>query len=57
MGTITWAWERELRAHTVWDQVLADSGVPPAPPRRADAGLDRPHAVDALLRSWVPQLM
>jgi rhodanese-related sulfurtransferase len=50
-GTITWAWERESRAGTVWDQILADAGVPPAPPRRADAGLDQPDAVEALLRS------
>jgi SAM-dependent methyltransferase len=51
VGTITWAWERESRAGTLWDQILTDAGVPPAPPRRADAGLDRPDAVDALLRS------
>jgi SAM-dependent methyltransferase len=50
-GIITWAWERESRAGTVWDQILADAGVRPAPPRRADAGLDRPGAVEALLRS------
>jgi SAM-dependent methyltransferase len=50
-GIITWAWERESRAHTLWDQILAGTGVPPAPPRRADAGLDRPDTVEALLRS------
>jgi hypothetical protein len=35
----------------VWDQVLAEAGVPPAPLRRVDSGLDQPGAVDALLRS------
>ncbi len=51
VGAITWAWERGSRADTLWDQILTDAGVPPAPPRRVDAGLDRPDAVDALLRS------
>jgi SAM-dependent methyltransferase len=50
-GTITWAWEREPRAAHVLDQVLADVGAPPAPPRRADAGLDRIVDVAALLSS------
>ena len=50
-GIITWAWERQPRASTVWDQVLAEAGVPPAPLRRVDSGLDQPGAVDALLRS------
>jgi len=50
VGAVTWAWERGSRADTVWDQVLTDACVPPAPPRRLDAGLDRPDAVDALLR-------
>ncbi len=51
VGAITWAWERGSRAGAVWDQVLTEAGVPPAPPRRLDAGLDRPDAVDALLRA------
>ena len=51
VGAITWAWERESRADTLWDQVLTDAGVTPAPPRRVDAGVDRPDAVAALLRS------
>jgi SAM-dependent methyltransferase len=51
VGTITWAWERGPLAGTVWDQVLAGAGVPPAPLRRVDSGLDRSGAVDALLRS------
>jgi SAM-dependent methyltransferase len=51
VGAITWAWERESRAGALWEQVLADAGVPPAPPRRSDAGLDRRDAVDALLHS------
>jgi len=48
---ITWAWERASRADTVWDQVLTEAGVPPAPLRRVDAGLDRPAAMEALLSS------
>jgi SAM-dependent methyltransferase len=51
VGTITWAWERGSRAAALWDQILADAGVPAAPPRRVDAGLDQPDAVDGLLRS------
>lgn len=51
VGTITWAWERGSRADSLWDQVLTDAGIPPAPPRRVDAGLDRPDAVEAVLRS------
>jgi SAM-dependent methyltransferase len=51
VGAITWAWERGPRADTLWDQILTDAGVPPALPRRVDAGLDRPDAVEALLRS------
>jgi SAM-dependent methyltransferase len=50
-GTITWAWERGPRASTVWDQILTEASVPPARLRRADAGLDRPGAVEALLHS------
>lgn len=50
-GTVTWAREQESRAHAVWDQVLTEAGVPPAPLRRVDAGLNRPDAVEALLRS------
>jgi SAM-dependent methyltransferase len=50
-GIITWAWERQPRASTVWDQVLAEAGVPLAPLRRVNSGLDQPGAVDALLRS------
>ena len=50
-GIITWAWERQPRASIVWDQVLAEAGVPPAPLRRVESGLDQPSAVDALLRS------
>lgn len=51
VGTITWAWERGPRAGTVWDQILAEAGAPPAPLRRVDAGLDLPSSVEALLRS------
>jgi hypothetical protein len=51
VGTITWAWERGPRAGTVRDQILAESGTPPAPLRRVDTGLDLPSSVEALLRS------
>ena len=51
LGAITWAWERESRADTLWDQILIEADVPPTPPRRVDAGLDRPDAMAALLRS------
>lgn len=27
VGTITWAWERGLRAGTVWDQILTEAGA------------------------------
>ena len=64
VGTVTWAWERGSRAHAVWDEILTDAGVPPLPPRRVDTGLDRPGALDGLLRSaglhperiWLHQL-
>lgn len=51
VATITWARERASRADTVWDQILTEAGVPSAPLRRVDAGLDRPAAMEALLRS------
>jgi SAM-dependent methyltransferase len=51
VGTITWAWERESHADTVWDQTLTDAGVPPVPIRRSDSELDTPSAVEGLLRS------
>jgi SAM-dependent methyltransferase len=51
VGAITWAWERGPRVSTVWDQILSDAGVPPAPLRRTDAGLDQPDMVEGLLRS------
>lgn len=50
-GVITWAWERASGADAVWDRALTSAGVPPAPLRRVDAGLDTPDAVAALLRS------
>lgn len=51
VGTITWAWERAPRASAMWNQILTEAGVPPGPLRHADAGLDRPDAVAAMLRS------
>lgn len=50
-GTVTWASEYGLRACTVVEDILAEAGVPPAPLRRVDAGLDQPEAIEALLRS------
>lgn len=38
VAAISWAWERASRADTIWDQILTDAGVPPAPLRRVDAG-------------------
>jgi len=51
VAAITWAWERASLADSVWDQVLNEASVPPAPLRRVDAGLDRPAAMEALLTS------
>jgi SAM-dependent methyltransferase len=51
VGTITWAWERAPRAAAVWDQILAEAGVPQGPIRQANTGLDRPGALTATLRS------
>ena len=50
-GIITWASERAPRASAVWDQILAEAGVPQGPLRQADTGLDRPDALTATLRS------
>jgi len=50
-GTITWAWERGPRASSMWNQILADAGVPAGPLRHADIGLDTPDAIAAVLRS------
>jgi SAM-dependent methyltransferase len=50
-GTVTWASEQGPRAEAVWEEILGDAAVPPSPPRRADTGLDRPEAMEALLRS------
>ena len=51
VAAISWAWERASRADIVWDQILTEAGVPPAPLRRVDAGLDRPASMEALLSS------
>jgi SAM-dependent methyltransferase len=50
-GVITWASEQASRADAVWDEALTRAGVPPAPLRRVDTGLDTPVAVEALLWS------
>jgi len=51
VGTATWASERTERAQLVWNQALAEAGVPLLPVRRVDAGLDSPQALDSLLRA------
>jgi SAM-dependent methyltransferase len=51
VGTVTCASQRAERAQVVWDHALAKAGVPLLPPRCADAGLDHPEALDALLRT------
>ena len=64
VGTVTWASQLAGRAQVVWNHALAEAGVPLLPPRRADAGLDHPEALDALLRTaglaprgiWVERL-
>jgi SAM-dependent methyltransferase len=50
-GAVTWGWERAPRASALWNQILADAGVPPGPLRHADTGLDTPDAVAATLLS------
>lgn len=51
VATITWAWERASRADQLVDEALTAAGVPAAPPRRVDAGLNRPEDVAELLSS------
>ena len=48
---MTWGWERTARAQAAWDDALAAAAVPPAPPRRSDAGLDSLEGVEAVLRT------
>jgi SAM-dependent methyltransferase len=50
MGTVTWVREQGAKAHAMWDTAMAEFGVPAAPLRRTDTGLDSPDAIDALLR-------
>jgi SAM-dependent methyltransferase len=50
-GTVTWASDRTERAQLVWNDALADAGVPPLSTRRVDAGLDTTQGVDELLRA------
>jgi len=40
-GIITWAWERQPRASTVWDQVLAEAAGEEERVHRAERGLGR----------------
>jgi SAM-dependent methyltransferase len=51
LGTVTWASERAERAQLLWNEALAEAGVPSLAPRRADAGLDSPEALGSLLRA------
>jgi SAM-dependent methyltransferase len=57
IGTVTWAWDRAEGAQVLWDDALAQAGVPRFRPRRVDAGLDHPRALDMLLRKagLIPQ--
>jgi SAM-dependent methyltransferase len=48
-GTVTWAWERAEPAQLMWNETLAEAGVPDLPTRRVDAGLDSPQALQLLL--------
>jgi SAM-dependent methyltransferase len=51
IAAITWASERTPVAETVWDQTLAEAGLPPVPPRRVDNGLNRSAELASMLRS------
>jgi SAM-dependent methyltransferase len=57
VGTVTWASQRDEPAQVMWDDALAEAGVPSLPPRRVDTGLDHPQALGTLLRraGLVPQ--
>lgn len=48
VGSVTWAREGASKAYAVWDETLAEAGVPPPPPRRVDTGLDCPEGIDSL---------
>lgn len=50
-ATITWAFQQQPRASAIWEQILADAGVPPGPVRVADDGLDEPQAVESALNA------
>jgi SAM-dependent methyltransferase len=49
IGTITWSRERGATAHAVWEDFLADAGVPSLAPRRNDTGLDTADTVAEVL--------
>jgi len=49
VGTVTWTRDGGSKAHTAWEETLAQAGVPPLPPRRVDKGLDSRAAIDAHL--------
>lgn len=51
VGAITWAWERPPRASSLWNDLLTEAGVPPAPLRVCGSGLDSPQALAATLRA------
>jgi SAM-dependent methyltransferase len=50
VGTVTWASEGTERAQLVWNDALAEAGVPSLRTRRFDTGLDTLEGVDGLLR-------
>jgi SAM-dependent methyltransferase len=51
VGTVTWACEWKENAQRVWDDSLAEAGVPAIPARRVDDGLDNIEAIDGLFRT------
>lgn len=51
VGTVTWRRDQQTRADDVWQDALAEAGIPPLSPRRVDTGLDDPDAVAELLRA------
>lgn len=64
VGIVTWSSEETEGAESVWERGLAEAGLPPAPTRRSDVGLDSPEALATLChdaglrpeRIWTQQL-
>jgi SAM-dependent methyltransferase len=63
-ATVTWTSERAEPAQVIWNNALAEAGIPTLSPRRIDTGLDSPGGIDELLREaglvaeriWTEQL-